>query len=1796
MRKITTSLPHNIASAFKALVLVFCLLLATNKVQAQATAIATTCAGVGATSTMTIGGCSTAALAVSGASSGVALSAPCAGTVFSEGWMQITNNGLQTLIITGVTGSLNSQLQLQLFSTCGGAPIICADATTTTGSQTEVLTTPAPLAVGNYLLRIVNVGTAVMTAAICVESNNVCNSITPLVSNNGCNVATIANQKIIGHSYFSTGLNPTNACGAACSSCPATVPTGTFRRERWYSYATPAAPAVQALSVSASNGGPTGNIVIQIFSGACGSFSQVACSNLYDNSLAQTEIATYAAAAAGTTYYIRILYYFASNANLPLSTLCVNTTCAGASTVGINSCLTGPPNITLNDASTGNIATICSGTFQREGWFSFTTTTAGNYTVGATSNSGTSNLQIQMLSGACTNLTPQTVPFGSTLTQMACSDLITTSSIQTEEVSVACAAATTYYARIINSNAISAPMDISKICVNQTPTNDACASAVNITTPTPGGACSVNQVAGTVGGGTPSAVADLALTTCSPVNATNEDVWYTFTTSALASQVYTITVNGMSDPAFQVFSTTPCAGVSAGTLITGGCVNVNGVGTATESGTFAIAAGVLTVGTPYWIRVFDAQTTIPTTTAFTICITSPPLNDICSGAFPLTANNTCVPFVPVSPQSSTVMSSTNSGIAAGSTGGCNITSPTDDVWYTFTSDATGNSQTVTVTATGFAPCFQVFTAAAITCGTIVPANSVSCSASSTVGTVGSPVTVTASFFITNSQTYYVRVYDYNGGSTVSTGLFDICLLHTPPLNDACSGAISLTPTVSCSPTAGNTAVATQSFNANCTPAGSTNDDVWYSFVATSNSHIVTVASGAGFDAAFEVFSVACGATSLVCANATGVLGTETTTLSGLTIAATYWVRVFDAGTGIAAGTSFTICITTPPANDPCSGAITLTSNILSSPVYTVGTFAGATLSQAATGGGCGGTPNEDVWYSFTASQATHIITVIGTGQDTVVVEVFSGNCLGLTPLGCQKATSAGGTATFSFSGFTPGFTYLVRVYDFSSNTANSNVFQIAVTHQLNDQCTLAIPVSCGLSYSGTTLGATTTNDPTAACGSNGAITTPGVWYRFIGIGGNVSLNTSVSQFGTRINIYTGTCPGGPWTCISAGQTAMGTGQSVTFNSIAGTTYWIFIYNSTGSSGTFTLAFTGCGGGVPNDQCATAIPVFCGVPVTTGLTTTGSTSTGDPTSATSCGLGITSPGVWFSFLGTGATVIANTCPYTFDTEIHIYTGPCGGPYTCITANDDAWMVCGLGSQVQFATVAGTTYWIFVNGWSTYTGNFNLSITCVAPPVNDLCVNAIPVVCGGTYPGSTILATNTSDYVGGLSPQCGLPFTWPYGGSTTAGVWYVYHSSTVATITAALCTSNYDNMINVFSGACGGPWTCVAGGDDECTGQVGTYGYASFTTAPCTDYYIFVNGYWGSVGTYTLAINGSGCSTTPANDLCANATVIPACNTTLTGTTYGATSTGDPLVSSCLPITAPGVWYVYTPNDMYYLQATLCGSSACGTYNNLINVYQGTSCASLTCVGGNNDSCGTNAQYNWFSSATPGINYYVFVQGVGGTQGAFTLGLNGVASTSGGITTPPCTPIVVLPIELVSFTGELEGKQNLLKWTTATETNNDYFTLEKSQDAVNFTGFKRIAGAGTSIFSIDYSAYDVSPYAEITYYRLKQTDYNGAFTYSNIIALSNSMNDLSVTNLRPNPTSSDIRFDLYSPLRGKATVQLMDYLGRMVSDELVNITEGNTAVDVKMSELPKGVYSLKVSFSSTGFVSITKVVKD
>jgi hypothetical protein len=100
---------------------------------------------------------------------------------------------------------------------------------------------------------------------------------------------------------------------------------------------------------------------------------------------------------------------------------------------------------------------------------------------------------------------------------------------------------------------------------------------------------------------------------------------------------------------------------------------------------------------------------------------------------------------------------------------------------------------------------------------------------------------------------------------------------------------------------------------------------------------------------------------------------------------------------------------------------------------------------------------------------------------------------------------------------------------------------------------------------------------------------------------------------------------------------------------------------------------------------------------------------------------------------------------------------------------------------------------------------------------------------------------------------------------------------------------------------------------------------------------------------------------------------------------------------------------------------------------------------------------------------------------------------------------------LPIELLSFTGEVNGKSNILKWITATEINNDYFTVERSEDAITFNEVGKVDGAGNSLSTKQYSMLDNKPYKTITYYRLVQTDYDGKYKSFDIIAVTRAGGD-------------------------------------------------------------------------------------
>ncbi len=94
---------------------------------------------------------------------------------------------------------------------------------------------------------------------------------------------------------------------------------------------------------------------------------------------------------------------------------------------------------------------------------------------------------------------------------------------------------------------------------------------------------------------------------------------------------------------------------------------------------------------------------------------------------------------------------------------------------------------------------------------------------------------------------------------------------------------------------------------------------------------------------------------------------------------------------------------------------------------------------------------------------------------------------------------------------------------------------------------------------------------------------------------------------------------------------------------------------------------------------------------------------------------------------------------------------------------------------------------------------------------------------------------------------------------------------------------------------------------------------------------------------------------------------------------------------------------------------------------------------------------------------------------------------------------------LPIELLSFDAHNDGATVLLEWRTATETDNHYFTIERSTDGISYSDLLNTPGAGTSQTAIDYKAHDAEPVAGVSYYRLRQTDFDGSSAVSDAVAV-------------------------------------------------------------------------------------------
>jgi Secretion system C-terminal sorting domain len=143
-------------------------------------------------------------------------------------------------------------------------------------------------------------------------------------------------------------------------------------------------------------------------------------------------------------------------------------------------------------------------------------------------------------------------------------------------------------------------------------------------------------------------------------------------------------------------------------------------------------------------------------------------------------------------------------------------------------------------------------------------------------------------------------------------------------------------------------------------------------------------------------------------------------------------------------------------------------------------------------------------------------------------------------------------------------------------------------------------------------------------------------------------------------------------------------------------------------------------------------------------------------------------------------------------------------------------------------------------------------------------------------------------------------------------------------------------------------------------------------------------------------------------------------------------------------------------------------------------------------------------------------------------------------------------VPLPIELLSFSANCYNQNIVIAWSTASETNNDYFTIEHSTDAANWISIKTVDGAGNSSTVKNYSFTDSITQNTISYFRLKQTDFDGKSKYSRIITIKNCKENSGLNSLviYPNPASGIINFLFNGDIAQVRSIEVFNVLGERV----------------------------------------------
>ena len=279
----------------------------------------------------------------------------------------------------------------------------------------------------------------------------------------------------------------------------------------------------------------------------------------------------------------------------------------------------------------------------------------------------------------------------------------------------------------------------------------------------------------------------------------------------------------------------------------------------------------------------------------------------------------------------------------------------------------------------------------------------------------------------------------------------------------------------------------------------------------------------------------------------------------------------------------------------------------------------------------------------------------------------------------------------------------------------------------------------------------------------------------------------------------------------------------------------------------------------------------------------------------------------------------------------------------------------------------------------------------------------------------------------------------------------------------------------------------------------------------------------------------------------------------------------------------VWFKFTA--VKNGSASILLTNAAVGLDAVIQAYSG-QCGSFVVLGCADNTFDAQDETLTLNNLVAGQTYYFRVYGFANAVdgGTFSIQLNGTA----------------LPIQLSNFTGKKVGEKNVLNWTTQVEQNSKGFAMERSADGVNFSKVSFVnskANGGFSTATLQYQYEDAKPFSGNNYYRLKQTDRDGSFTYSGVVLLKgNKPSVLQLSAVYPNPVRSQLNLVIASPSVENVKIVITDLSGRQLMQQSFKMIGGDNNVQLPVSGLAKGSYLVKAICLNGCETTVQKFIKE